>query len=67
MEKDWVVAKSFSKAYIADIAVEVLADNEIRGVVMNKKDSSYQTFGDVEVYVETANLKKAKALLEELN
>ncbi len=67
MKKDWVVAKTFGKAYIADIAIEVLADNGIRGVVMNKKDSSYQTFGDVEVYVETANLEKAKKLLEELD
>ena len=67
MEKDWVIAKSFSKAYIADIAVEVLADNEIRGVIMNKKDSSYQTFGDIDVYVETANLEKAQKVLEELN
>jgi len=67
MEKDWVVAKTFNKAYIADIAIEVLADNGIRGVVMNKKDSSYQTFGDIEVYVEIANLEKAKQVLEELN
>ena len=67
MEKDWVIAKSFNKAYVADIAVEVLADNGIRGVVMNKKDSSYQTFGDIEIYVEAINLIKAKSLLEELN
>jgi hypothetical protein len=67
MEKDWVVAKSFNKLYIANIAVEVLADNEIKAVIMNKKDSSYQTFGDIEVYVEYANLEKAQKLLEELN
>lgn len=67
MEKDWVVAKTFDKAYVADIAVEVLADNGIRGVVMNKKDSSYKTFGEIEVYVETKNLEKAQKALEELS
>ncbi len=67
MEKDWVIAKSFGKAYIADIAVEVLADNGIRAVVMNKKDSSYQTFGDIEVYVEATDLIKAKYILKELD
>lgn len=67
MEKNWVVAKSFGKAYIADIAIEVLADNGIKGVIINKKDSSYLSFGDVEVYVEIADLAKAKKFLEELN
>jgi hypothetical protein len=34
---------------------------------MNKKDSSYQTFGDIEVYVAIENLEKAKEMLKELD
>jgi len=67
MEKDWELVKAFNKAYVADIALEVLADNKIRGVILNKKDSSYMSFGDVEVYVHESNLEKAKELLKELN
>ena len=67
MEKDWVIAKSFSKAYLADIAIEVLKDNGITAVVLNQKDSSYLAFGDIDVYVHIDNEEKAKELLKDLN
>ena len=67
MEKDWVVAKSFSKAYLADIAVEALKDNGITAVILNQKDSSYLAFGDIDVYVHINDEEKAKGLLKELN
>ena len=67
MEKDWKLVKAFAKAYLADIALEVLAENNISGVILNKKDSSYMSFGDVEVYVHESNIEKAIKLLEELN
>ena len=67
MEKDWEIAKTFGKAYLAGIAVEVLRDNNITGVVMNQKDSSYLAFGDIAVYVNINDLEKAKELLKDLN
>ena len=67
MENDWKKVKVFGKAYVADIALEILAENNIHGVILNKKDSSYMSFGDVEVYVHENNLEKAIKLLDELN
>jgi len=67
MEKDWVIAKSFSKAYLADIAIEALKDNGITAVVLNQKDSSYLAFGDIDVYVHINDEEKAKELIKDLN
>jgi len=67
MDNKWVVAKTVSKMYIANIAIEVLEDNNIKGVIMNKKDSSYQTFGDIEIYVNPNDLEKAQLLLKEID
>lgn len=66
MEKDWVKVKSFAKLYIAEIAKEVLKDNEIESVILNKQDTSY-LIGDIEIYVAKSNAAKAIELLEQLN
>lgn len=66
MEKDWVKVKAFNKAYLAEIAKEVLIDNNIQSVILNKQDGSYLTFGDVEVYVIKENAVKAINCLKEL-
>ncbi|MEA3446135.1 MAG: DUF2007 domain-containing protein [Bacteroidota bacterium] len=58
MENDWVLIYSASKAYEAEILKEVLDDNNIVCVIINKQDSSYQ-FGEVEVYVQKQNEVKA--------
>jgi len=67
MEKDWVIAKTFSKAYLADIAIEALKDNGITAVILNQKDSSYLAFGDIDVYVNINDEEKAKELLKDLS
>ena len=66
MEKDWVVAKSFNKAYLAEIAIEVLKDNGIKAVILNQKDSSYLAFGDINVYVHINDEERAVNLLKDL-
>jgi hypothetical protein len=66
MEKDWVIVKVFSKLYLAEIAVQVLADNNIEAVILNKQDSSYLSFGYIEVYVKSENVVKAKYYLKDL-
>ena len=48
----------------ASIVKGMLAENQIPVQVMNKQDSSYINFGDIEIFVPT-NLKDvAKSLLE---
>ncbi len=67
MENNWVKVRAFDKVYLAEIAKEVLADNGINAVILNKQDGSYQTFGDIEVYVEKGDEIKAIDCLKELN
>lgn len=66
MEKGWVKIRTFDKVYVADIAKEVLLDNGITSVIMNKQDGSYLTFGDIEIYVLEENKEKAITCLKEL-
>lgn len=64
MEKDWVLADSYSMAAIAELKKAVLLENKIEAIVLNAQDSSYM-FGSVELYVHRDDLIKAKRLLEE--
>ncbi|MFT4680956.1 MAG: hypothetical protein ACI9YU_000791 [Flavobacteriales bacterium] len=64
MEKDWVLADSYSMAAIAELKKAVLLENDIEAIVLNAQDSSYM-FGSVELYVHRDNLISAKRLLEE--
>ena len=66
MEKDWVIAYESKQEYLADIARTILSDNDIESVIINKKDSIYNSFGDIEVYVNRDNLIKAKQILQKL-
>ena len=66
MEKDWVIAYESKQEYLAEIARTVLSDNNIEAVVINKKDSTYNSFGDIEVYVNRDNLIRAKQILQKL-
>lgn len=66
MEKDWVRAYETKQEYLAEIARSVLFDNDIESVIINKKDSIYNTLGDIEIYVNRDNLIRAKQILQKL-
>lgn len=61
----WVLVHSFNDVFTAEIARQVLLNSDIEGVVVNKRDSSYVTLGNVELYVEPANVAIANELLKE--
>jgi hypothetical protein len=65
MEKGWVIAYTTRQAYQAEIFKEVLNDHGIIGQIMNKMDRTYQSFGDIEVYVPDTHILKAKKLAED--
>jgi hypothetical protein len=65
MEKDWVNVFSTTLEHISEIAKDVLDDNNIECILINKKDSMYH-FGEIEVYVKHNNAVKAKYLLKDL-
>ena len=64
--------KSWKKVYFSDdqfkvlIAHDILKENGINSVIMNQKDSSYNSFGEVELYIEEQDEHEAMRLLDQL-
>ena len=65
MDKNWETIYSTDQLYIAELAKQMLHDNGIEAVVVNKRDSTYNTFGDIEVYVNRDNVIRALKLIKE--
>lgn len=63
MEENWAKAYQSEQAVRAEIAREILEQNGIAAVIMNKQDSSYPIFGRFEVHVPVADLEKAQTIL----
>ena len=51
MEKGWIKIFSSGYSHKAEMMRAVLKDNEIDSIILNRQDSSYLTFGEVELYV----------------
>ncbi len=66
MEDNWVSVFTTNQPYLADIVKQVLLENNIVSVVINKIDSSYSMFGEVEVYVDRDIVIKAKSIIESI-
>ena len=65
MEKGWAIAYTTNQVYQANIFQEVLRDHGIEAQIINKMDSSYHSFGEIEVYVPDSKILIAKKLAEE--
>lgn len=48
------------------MASQLLMQGGIESVIYNRKDSMYQAFGEVEVYVSKADFERAKEIIGEL-
>lgn len=66
MEKGWTEVYMTAAEYKAGIAKDVLANSNIKAVVLNQHDTAYQSFGEFRVYVADEDVEKAVALLKEL-
>ncbi len=64
--ENWVNIYSINKAYLAEMAKEVLEENSIESVIINKQDSVY-LFGEIELYVHPDNVIKAKHILKDFD
>ncbi len=67
MEKDWVKVYTVDKSYKAQLALEILEEQSIQGVVIDKKDSAYLSFGEYEIYVNKKFETTARELLQKSN
>ncbi len=61
---NWVKIQSFSRIHQAELRKDILEQNDIKAVIVNEKDSLF-LLGEIELYVEAFNEKKAKALIDE--
>lgn len=65
MQDNWKIVFNTSEQYLAEMAHQILSNNGIEAVVMDKKDSAYPWIGHIEVMVENQNLPAAEKLLKE--
>jgi len=64
MTENWNVIYTTVQLYEAEMIKEIMADNDIECVIMNKIDSIYG-FGEIEVLVAIPDTFKAKQLIQE--
>ena len=65
--EDWVKIFSSTIPNQAEIIKGMLLENEIESVILNKQDSSYLSFGDIEMYVHPDDVTRANQLIEQLS
>jgi len=53
---------SSAQLYDAEIVKNLMEENDIECVLMNKQDSAYM-FGDIEIYVPTSEAFRAKQVI----
>ena len=66
MEKGWERIYSTDKPHLVSIVRELLAENDIESVDVNKKDSVYG-FGDIEIFVKEKDVILARTIILQHN
>ena len=63
MKKEWVKIYSTGEIYKIEIIKAILAEQNIQAFEVNKKDSSYGTFGIIELFVQAISVIEAKQII----
>lgn len=66
MEEGWKTVYVTDELYQATIARDILENNEIKAILMNKRDSTYLVWGHISVLVSDADEQTAINLLKDL-
>lgn len=66
MEKNWICVFRTGQSFQAEIAKEILENEEIKCVLINENDSTFPSIGDIEVMVHQDFEAKATELLKDL-
>jgi hypothetical protein len=62
-EEAWEMIFSSTLMYRVELLKELLENEDIPAVIMNKKDSSYLAFGEVELYTLRDDVLRAKQIV----
>lgn len=65
-KRDWEVVFKTQDVHLAEILVGHLKSEGLDAVLMNKKDSAYQTFGDAYIYVPKSEKERAEETLDKI-
>jgi hypothetical protein len=64
MEKGWERIYTSDKIHLVEIVKAVLLENGIQSFMVDKKDSTYITIGEIELYVKNKDVVLSKFLID---
>jgi hypothetical protein len=63
----WTEIYSTTSSALANMKKHLLEEKEISVILLNQKDSLYNNFGDIKLYVKPENAVKAIRIIQEEN
>jgi hypothetical protein len=66
-DEKWEVIYRSTEQYRAEMLKDLLGNDEIPAVIINKKDSSYLAFGEIEVLVRQPDVLNAKIIVNKFS
>lgn len=67
MKKNWINIFTSSNPIEVEIVKQMLEENNINAVVLNKQDSSYNMFGTIDLFVNETEQETALQLINKQN
>ena len=67
MKKNWINIFSSANPIEVEIVKQMLEENNINAVVLNKQDSSYNMFGTIDLFVNETEQETALQLINKQN
>ena len=64
MDYNWIKIYSSSEPFKIEILKGFLKEKNITAISINKQDSSYLAFGDIELFVDAKDVLQAKMLIK---
>ncbi|WP_298616872.1 DUF2007 domain-containing protein [uncultured Odoribacter sp.] len=61
---NWTSVFETNQLYKAELIKDILCDNDIDAVILNQKDSSYNSFGEIYVMVNKEEKEKAEEIIK---
>lgn len=62
---NWSKVYESKQPYRTEIVKDILEQNGIKSIIMNKKDSAYYIFGQLEVHVEAEKVLTALKIIQD--
>jgi hypothetical protein len=64
VERNWDKIFVSENPNLVDLFIQLLEEKNIKSVAINKKDSSYTIFGNIELYVKNTDMEKSKEIID---